>query len=655
MPGAAADTHAASICTVDTDVTYQTIDGFGGINLPEWAGSDMTQAQVQKAFGNGDDELGLSILRIYVSDDSNSWSLAIPTAKRAQALGAKVFATPWNPPSSIRKNGDGTLTGGKYQLKSDKWSEYAAHLNNFVKYVESQGIDLYSVSVQNEPDYAEEWTYWSASDLTSFIAKYGKDVIKGTNAKLMSPESFQYRKDIYNSILNNSTATNNVGVWGTHFYGTPRSWMDFPALENSGKPIWMTEVYVPNSTSDADTWPEAIAVAENIHNGLVVANLNAYVWWYIRRKYSPMKENGNISKRGYCMAQYSKFVRPGDVRISATEQPETSVYVSAYKNTSTGKVAIVAVNSSDSGYSQQFSLNGKTISKVDRYRTSENENLAKTENLQITDNTSFWAQLPANSVSTFIVTPGSGQVTEPDDGLDSDGYYFHDTFEDDLGKWASHGSTELSKSGRSPYAGKEAMLVSNRTSTWTGAERPLSSAFVPGKAYSFSVNALTLDGDKTEKYFLKLHFTDSAGKGYYRTIAEGTAPNGSYIQLSNKSYTIPAEAADATDMVIYVETENGTANYYLDEAIAAPEGKELPGAGIPEIPEEKEITKGDVNFDGRINVFDLVLANRGKANGFSDEDAAKAADVNDSGTVDDSDIALLQSYILGKITRFTTA
>ena len=73
------------------------------------------------------------------------------------------------------------------------------------------------------------------------------------------------------------------------------------------------------------------------------------------------------------------------------------------------------------------------------------------------------------------------------------------------------------------------------------------------------------------------------------------------------------------------------------------------------IAEELEITKGDVNFDGRINVFDLVLANRGKANGFSDEDAEKAADVNSSGTVDDSDINLLQSYILGKITRFTTA
>lgn len=650
LPGGPADVKAASICTVDTDKTYQTIDGFGGMNLPEWMGSDLTDAQVKTAFGNGDDQLGLSILRIYVSDDPNMWSKAAPTAKRAQALGAKVFATPWNPPASIRKNGSGTLSTGKYQLRSDKWAEYAAHLNSFVKYIEGEGIDLYSVSVQNEPDYAEDWTYWSASDLTSFIAQYGKAVTNGTKAKLMSPESFQYQKTIYNTILNNSTAKNNIGVWGTHFYGTPRSWMDFSALENSGKPIWMTEVYVPNSTSDADTWPEALDVATNIHNGLHEANLSAYVWWYIRRSYSPIKENGKISKRGYCMAQFSKFVRPGDVRIDATEQPESGVYVSAYKD-GDGKVKIVAVNTNSSGYSQQFSLGGKTITDVDRWRTSENENLAKTNNLDITDGTSFWTQLPAKSVSTFVVTTsGSSQTQDPEETLDSDGYYFHDTFEDDLGKWSAHGSTELSKSGRYPYNGKEAMLVSNRTSTWMGAERTLSSAFTPGTAFSFSVNVCALDGEKTETYYLKLNYKDKDDKSRYSTIAEGIAPNGKYLQLSNKNYTIPS---DAKDMVIYVETANNTANYYIDEAIGAPAGKDIPGAGIPEIPDEDNVLRGDVNFDSRINIFDLVLAKRGLANGFASENAKKAADVDQSGTVDEKDIQLLQDWLLGRIKQFT--
>ena len=456
---------AASLCTINTSKTYQTIRGFGGINLPEWVGSDMSSAQVQKAFGNGDDELGLTILRIYVSDDSNSWSRAVPTALAAQKLGATVFATPWNPPASMRNTVNGGVAGGKYQLRKDKWADYAKHLNSYVKFMESKGVNLYSVSVQNEPDYAADWTYWSASDLASFIAQYGKQVTSGTKAKLMSPESFQYRKDIYNAILNNSAAYNNTDLFGTHFYGTQRSQMDFPALENSGKEIWMTEVYVPNSEANSnERWPEAIKVSENIHNGLVVGNLNAYVWWYIRRNYSPMNENGTISKRGYCMAQFSKFVRPGDVRVDATEQPATNVLVSAYKNNK-NQVTIVAVNNSDDGYAQQFSV-GKNISDVDRWRTTSNENLAKTENLEYSGD-SFWAQLPARSVSTFVVTleggSGNDQPSEPvtppiNTDPDENGYYFHDTFEGDTFSWEGHGAAEATLSGRTPYKDKEALL-----------------------------------------------------------------------------------------------------------------------------------------------------------------------------------------------------
>ena len=107
-----------------------------------------------------------------------------------------------------------------------------------IKYMEGQGVNLYSVSLQNEPDYAADWTYWTASDLASFAAQYGKAVTNGTNAKLMSPESFQYRKDLYNSLLNNAQAKANIDAYGTHFYGTQRSQMDFSALENSGKEIW---------------------------------------------------------------------------------------------------------------------------------------------------------------------------------------------------------------------------------------------------------------------------------------------------------------------------------------------------------------------------------------------------------------------------------
>ena len=170
----------------------------------------------------------------------------------------------------------------------------------------------------------------------------------------------------------------------------------------------MTEVYVPNSTSDADTWPEAVDVAKNMHDGFVTGNMQTYVWWYIRRSYGPMKENGQISKRGYCMAQYSKFVRPGYKRVDATENPNTNIWVSAY--TGNNKAVIVAVNKGNSEVSQKFTVQNGQISTVDRYRTTGSENLAKTSNLALSGN-GFWANLPANSISTFVCTLGGGQPT----------------------------------------------------------------------------------------------------------------------------------------------------------------------------------------------------------------------------------------------------
>ena len=648
MPETEPSVYAADTVVVNTGKEYQTIDGFGGMNHPEWTGSDLTDAQRQKAFGNGKDELGFTILRIFVNPDSNQWNKAAPTAKFASQHGVKVFASPWEPPSNLAESDS---NGGKLHLPKSNYTAYAQHLNNFGNYMKNQGVDLYAISVQNEPDYASEWTRWSTDETTDFLANYADKI---TSTRVMSPESFQYApetaswvkdggKKYYTKILNNQKAFANCDLFGTHFYGTQRAWMDFPALESCGKPIWMTEVYVPNSSSDADTWPEALDVAENIHNGMTVGNMSAYVWWYIRRSYGPMKENGNISKRGYMMAQYSKFVRPGDVRIDATEQPTQNVFVSAYKNDA-DQVTIVAVNKTTSEYNQSFSMgSGESISGVTRYRSSGSENLAKSE---ISFNgTGFAAQLPAQSVSTFVVDLGSAN-TDPDEN----GWYFHDEFEGDTCSWEGRGAASVMTSGRTNYVGKEALLVQGRTAAWNGATKALNAkAFVPGKEYSFSVNASYFDGDLTDTFYLKLQYTDANGDTQYDSIATAKGVQGKWVQLANTNYTIPA---GAKNMQIYVETADTTNNFYIDEAIGAIAGTVIPGAGAINVPET--LIPGDVNLDGVIDGFDLAATKRGlAAGGFDNVFSAKAADVNKSTVFDAEDVQELSSFLLKKTTAFT--
>ena len=569
---------AADVCVIDTDTEHQTIRGFGGINHPEWAG-DLTQAQRQTAFGNGENELGLTVLRVFVNPDSSQWSRALPTAQFATQMGVTVFASPWEPPANLTESGG---SNGKLHLPKSNYAAYAKHLNDFGTYMKNNNVDLYAISVQNEPDYASEWTYWSTDETTDFIANYGDQI---TSTRLMSPESFQYApenaswvpdggKKFYRKILNNSKAMANCDVFGTHFYGTQRSWMDFPDLENSGKEIWMTEVYVPNSDKDsANRYPEALQVSENIHNAMVVGNMSAYTWWYIRRNYGLMTEDGKISKRGYCMAQYSKYVRPGDVRIDATEQPTDNVYVSAYKGDD-NQVTIVAINKGTESYSQQFAVDADAqITEVDRYRTSASENLAKTENMEH-DSSSFWAQLPAESVSTFVVTL-EDQPVEPDEN----GYYFHDTFESDNCDWQGHGSADITLSGRIPYQGTNALLVQNRASAWNGAEKALpAKAFQAGKEYSFSVCLNYMDGESTKNTALSLQYTDAAGETKYARIASASAAKGNYVQLANPSFKLPD---GGKNFKIYVETESDTDNFYIDEAIGAVKGTAIEGPQRP--------------------------------------------------------------------------
>lgn len=224
------------------------------------------------------------------------------------------------------------------------------------------------------------------------------------------------------------------------------------------------------------------------------------------------------------------------------------------------------------------------------------------------------------------------------------GWYFYDTFEGNTFNWSGRGSADIMTSGRTAYVGSEALLIQNRTEAWNGAQKKLNTAaFVPGSIYSFSVNAIYFDGDSTEKFYMKLQYTDSNGNTCYSTISEATAIQSEWVQLANKNYQIPA---DASNMYIYVETADSANNFYIDEAIGAVEGTSIMGAG------SKEIILGDINSDGIINAFDLIIAKRGYTNGFSSKSSQICADVNQNGIFDENDISLIEDFLLCKITEF---
>jgi glucuronoarabinoxylan endo-1,4-beta-xylanase len=370
----------AQTATVTLTSQKQYIRGFGGMVHIPWAG-DLNAAERTLAFGNGDGQLGFTVLRIPVPDSNTSDTSYVTTAKAAIAGGGIVYATPWN---------------GKSVMNTADFATYANHLSGFVSTMKNAGAELYSVSVQNEPDYANEWRSWTPEQCHDFVLNYGDKV--GT--KLMGCESFNYSKKFYDPILNDSAALAKLGVLGTHLYGTAVSAFPYPLFDQKAEgkvERWMTEHYTDSNT-DANSWPNALNVATELHNSMVKAQFNVYTWWYIKRSYGPIN-NGAVTKRGWCMAHWSKFIRPGFYRVDATDAPTSGVNLSAYK--SDKSVVIVIVNTNSASKSLTITVDGSSIASFDKYTTSSSKSLASDGKVTASGG-SLSVTLDASSVTTLV-------------------------------------------------------------------------------------------------------------------------------------------------------------------------------------------------------------------------------------------------------------
>jgi glucuronoarabinoxylan endo-1,4-beta-xylanase len=373
---------------IDLDAELQRISGFGGMDGGFYA--ELTPDQVDTAFGNGPGQLGLSIIRIRIPESQDRFGVSVAAASRAAQLGATVMATPWSPPANMKSNND--TVGGSLNVAS--YGAYADHLLGFRDFMQSNGVPIYAISVQNEPDI--QVTYescdWTANQLVDWIAAQGA---KFGDTRLIAPESFNFNRQVSNPILESPAASAQVDIVGGHIYGSGLA--DYPLARQQGKELWMTEHYT-DSASSANAWPLALDVGTEI-NDIMQANFSAYVWWAIRRGYGLITEDGVVSKRGYLMAQYSKFIRPGYVRIGATQPNNDSVAVTAYKGGD--RVVVVAVNRSAQPQAINLDVFNSCATGFSRFTTSVNKNLANDGPVTLANGRAA-VTLDAQSVTTFV-------------------------------------------------------------------------------------------------------------------------------------------------------------------------------------------------------------------------------------------------------------
>jgi glucuronoarabinoxylan endo-1,4-beta-xylanase len=651
---------AAQNVTVSLATLKQTIKGYGGMNHTTWI-SDLTDSQRTTAFGNGAGQLGLSILRIHVDESSSNWSKEVATAQRAVALGATVFASPWNPPASMK-------SGGK--LMTSQYSAYADHLNSFVSYMKQNGVDLYAISVQNEPDYASDWTAWTATDIVNFL-KNNSSVIQ---CRIMAPESFQYVKSMSDPILNDAAALANLDILAAHLYGTPLSNYPYPLFKQkgAGKELWMTEVYT-DSTTDANSWPNALDVAYNIHNSMVEAEFNAYVWWYIRRSYGFINDSGQVTKRGYCMAQFSKFIRPGYVRVDATKNPTTDVYVSAYKNDQ--NAVVVVVNRSSSAKTLNLSINGGTVLSLTKYTTSGSKSVNNDGTVSASG--TFSLSVDAQSVTTFVgslsgttvtptptATPTATPTPTPTQTvlvtptpqqnpiwtggpytLDGTSSYIDlpDNITGNLGDFSVACSVKL-----------------NSVTNWVrifdfGGSQDVFMMLTPQSGTTgYPYFAITLTGNEGEQ---GLNGTAALPTGTWQHIAVVKSGNTGILYINKQ------EVARNTGMTLRPADLGTTTNNYIGKSQWAQDpylnasvdkfvfyNRALSAAEVFALPEAGGGLTGDVNGDGMVTIVDAMLIAQHVAGMNPSGFIVANADTNCDNTVNINDALLVARYAAGLLT-----
>jgi glucuronoarabinoxylan endo-1,4-beta-xylanase len=421
-------------CTVDWSNVFQRIDGFGASSA--WDGSWTTpQANMFFSTNTGTGTsldgktnfsftgVGLSLLRNHIVYASSTASTAVPgTAETsimqmAQTLGARVWSTPWTPASGFKSN-DGP-DGGNYLGSGANATNlaYASQLANYVASMKNgYGINLYALSVQNEPDAnvtIYEACVWNGAQFHDFVTNlYNALVAKGVGStRIIIPESESWSGNpgLYTPTLNDPNAAADVSIIANHDYVANNEVGDTAtpvALPVSGQATWETEVSQIGDVYDGSI-TNAIYWAGRIHLFMTAAQVNAWhYWWLIPAIGNPDNEgltntNGVPAKRMYALGQFARFVRPNYYRINVGNNTGSAL-VSAYKDSVSPNFAIVAINSSSTTVTQAFNLANVTgVVSVTPWITSGAMSLSNQPPVAVSGS-SFSYALPGMSIVTFV-------------------------------------------------------------------------------------------------------------------------------------------------------------------------------------------------------------------------------------------------------------
>ena len=344
---------------IDATKTHQHITGFGGfVCSPQFTYNHMSETEIRKVWGKNS-TIGCNIMRMYLPIGRNAWSQSLNTAKLAKQLGLIVFASPWGQPAEWKTNNSSNAKnseGVEGKLKKENWADYAQYLDDYVKYLRQNGVELDAISIQNEPDWPCDYAgcLWSTSEMAEFVRTYGRQI----SCKIIAPESIGC-SDGYANALKATNTIDCFDIYGGHQYGGIGS--AYKNLGKKGKEVWMTEYLINWNEGKSDADKRNYDFSKDFFdfyraiNTCMLGDFNAWIHYASKRYYAMMGDgttgagaSGSITKRGYIMAHFARFVT-GMTRIEGTFT-DGGMEGTYYMSTTGDTIVAVLANNSDVTY-----------------------------------------------------------------------------------------------------------------------------------------------------------------------------------------------------------------------------------------------------------------------------------------------------------------
>jgi len=344
-----------------------------------------------------------------IDEDRND---IIPMIKDAMAIskdGFKIIASPWTAPPWMKDNN--SWVGGRLlPAYRDSWALYfSKYLTEFKK----EGINIWGITVENEPlGNGNNWEsmYFSAPDMVVFVNQHLGPRLKadGQQVKILAYDQNRGTelKSWASVIYKDKSSSEYFDGFAIHWYASTEDWMpeslnfthdkspsgyliQTEACVDAEVPHWKDDQWYWSKEATDWGWDWAPQDQKYLHPKYVpvyryardiIGCLNNWVdgwvdWNMVLDKQGgpnwfknwctapvivdPDKDEVYLTPLYYTMAHFSRFIRPGAVRIGF-ENPVSDLMVTAAQNPD-GTVAVVILNMNSEARNFELLLAKKSV------------------------------------------------------------------------------------------------------------------------------------------------------------------------------------------------------------------------------------------------------------------------------------------------------